>query len=323
MPSNHLFILTLPLAAAGVYALFARDLSHARSRLVGRSEIVETSLGALEYALAGEGEPVLAIHGAGGGFDQSLDMTGVLAEHGRQLIAPSRFGYLRSTTFVDLTTAKQADAYVELLDHLGVDKVFVIAISAGSWSALQFAIRHPKRCRALALLSPADYLPPQKNNHGGALARAIFGSDFIAWAALKLMRLLPGVMTRAVLGTDPGLLRVAEAKDKARVQEILHHLLPVSARYQGMQFDIKTAAAFEPYPIERISCPVLTIGAEDDAFGAAVRARYIAGAAPEGAAVIYPTGGHALVGRSADILSRITSFFRAVEANLPGRLSPE
>jgi pimeloyl-ACP methyl ester carboxylesterase len=45
----------------------------------------------------------------------------------------------------------QADAFVQLLDHLGIDKVVVVGISAGAWSSLQFAVRHPDRCRALVL----------------------------------------------------------------------------------------------------------------------------------------------------------------------------
>jgi pimeloyl-ACP methyl ester carboxylesterase len=82
------------------------------------------------------------------------------------------------------------------------------------------------------------------------------------------------------------------------------------SRVGGMQFDVKTAAAREPYPIEKIACPVLTISAEDDRFGTAVRARYIAANVAHGRAVIFPTGGHALVGRNADALDAITSFMQ-------------
>jgi len=303
-----LLILTvLVIAAAGVYAIFARDLSDARSRLVGRSQRIDTSFGTLEYAVIGEGEPVLTIHGGGGGFDQGIDMTGALAGCGYRLMAPSRFGYLGSTLPANLTTAMQADTYVELLDRLGIGKAFVIGGSAGAWSAMQFAIRHPERCRALVLLVPAAYSPPQKPYTSGGFVRAMLGSDFISWAALKLM---PDTMTRMLLGTDPAVVRAAEPSEQARVQQVLNHILPVSARFEGMQFDVRTAAAPEPYPIERITCPVLTISAEDDLFGTAVPAKYIAANVPDGRAVIYPTGGHVLVGDYADVLRQITSFLR-------------
>ena len=85
----------LIIATVVIYAIFAHYLTAARARLVGNSKTVETSFGTLEYAVLGEGEQVLVVHGAEGGFDQGIDMTGALAGRGYQLIVPSRFGYLR------------------------------------------------------------------------------------------------------------------------------------------------------------------------------------------------------------------------------------
>jgi 2-hydroxy-6-oxonona-2,4-dienedioate hydrolase len=306
-------VAVLIVAAAAIYAIFLRDRSRAVDRLLGRSETIETSFGTLEYAVAGEGEPLLIVHGAAGGFDQGIEMADVLARVGYRLIVPSRFGYLRSTLPADPTTSMQADAYAQLLDHLGVGRAVVVAISAGAWSSLQFAIRYPERCRALALLVPADYLPEGTSIRGGVVARAVLNSDFVAWAALKLRPIMPGGMTRPMLGTDPGVVRSAVATEKVRVEEVLKHVLPISKRLAGMQFDIRTAATHEPYQIEQIVCPVLSISAEDDRFGTASRARYIADRVPNGKAVIFRTGGHALVGRYADALREVTSFFQAVQ----------
>src|SRR5271165_4991397 len=208
----------LLVAATCVYATFAHDLAAARARLAGRSKTVRTSFGELEYAEMGEGPPILVVHGAEGGFDQGIDMTAALAGRGYRLIAPSRFGYLRSTMPDSPTTAMQADAYAQLLDRLGIDKVAVVGISAGAWSSLQFAIRHPERCRALVLLVPADYLPEGTSIHGGAVVRAMVNSDFAGWAVLKLMTTMPGVMTRMMLGTDAVVVRAADPGEKARVQ---------------------------------------------------------------------------------------------------------
>ena len=319
---SHILFVTLAVligAAASVYLIFNRDMTAARERLVGRSTTIETSFGTLEYAVMGEGEPILTVHGAGGGFDQGIDLTGALAGHGYQLIAPSRFGYLLSTVPDNLTTAMQADAYAQLLDRLGIDKVVVVGISAGAWSSLQFAIRHPLRCRALVLLAPADYLPAGTTIHGGVIVRAIFNSDFVAWAALKLMPVMPGAMTRMMLGTDGDVVRAAEPSEKARVKQVLEHLLPVSPRVAGMQFDVATAATHEPYPIEKITCPVLAISADDDRFGTASRSRAIATSVTNGRAIIFPTGGHALVGHFADAMREITSFLEAVPQGQPHR----
>lgn len=302
----------LVIGSVAVFAAFRHDLAAARERLAGHSEMLATPYGRVEYAVAGQGDPVLAIHGAAGGFDQALDMTGALAGRGYRVIAPSRFGYLRSDLPPGLTTEMQADAYVPLLDRLGADKVTVVAISAGAWSALQFAARHPDRCRAVILLVPADYLPEGTKIRGGPLVAAMFKSDFVAWAMLKTTPAAPGALSRMMLGTDAAVVRAAPDVERARVQQILDHLLPIGARSRGMQFDVDTAARRVPYPIGKVRCPLLAISAEDDAFGTAARAREIAGLAPLARSVVFPTGGHALVGRHDQALQEIERFVAAL-----------
>lgn len=307
----------LAIIVATVYAFFASDLARARARVTGRSQKIETALGTIEYATVGKGNPVLVIHGAAGGFDQGLDMTGALAQHGYELIAPSRFGYLASQPRANISVAAQAEAHVQLLDHLGVGKVAIVAISAGAWSALEFASRYPDRCQALVLIIPAKQLPPQTRNYGGAIARAMFDSDFITWAALKLTPIFPDTMDAIMLGTNAGVVQTSTPAEKARVQEVLDHLLPMSSRSAGMNFDIQTAASPDPVSLEKISCPVLAISAEDDLFGTASRATQIAAAVPQCRTVIYPTGGHALAGRHDEILGEVASFLSRGAAHSP------
>ena len=116
-----------------------------------------------------------------------------------------------------------------------------------------------------------------------------------------------------MLGTDPGVLARADLAEKARVRAILDHLLPVGPRVAGMNFDIAVAASPKPCPIEQIECPVLAISAQDDAFNTAQRARAIAARVRDGMAIVFKSGGHALVGRHAESLREIMRFLSAVE----------
>jgi len=127
-----------------------------------------------------------------------------------------------------------------------------------------------------------------------------------------LMPMMPGAMTRAILGTDSEVVHAAGPPEKERVREIMEHLLPMSERTGGMEFDIQTAATRELYALEKISCPVLTMSAEDDRFGTATRARYISAKVRDGRAVIFTSGGHALVGDSSDVLREATQFLDTV-----------
>jgi pimeloyl-ACP methyl ester carboxylesterase len=309
-----LFALVALLAGAGAAGLFffKRDMAELERRLAGSSLITETPYGDVEYAIIGEGPPVLAIHGSGGGFDQGLEIIGPLAEHGFQLIAPSRFGYLGSSFPPGASPELQADAFASLLDRLGLSSVAVLGASAGALSAMQFAIRHPERCRALVLLVPATFSPDRAPNTApleGPIAtpllKFVLGSDLVLWAAITLA---PETMTRMLLATEPALIEQAGPTEQQKAGEILKHILPVSRRKEGLLLDMRTAGAPPHYELERISCPLLAISAEDDLFGTAQSAAYTAEQAPDGRSVIYPSGGHLLVNRGPEVWGEISAF---------------
>jgi 2-hydroxy-6-oxonona-2,4-dienedioate hydrolase len=206
----------------------------------------------------------------------------------------------------------QADAYIPLLDHLRVGETVVVGISAGVWSAIEFAARHRERCRALVLVVPADTLPEGTSVYGGSATKAIIGSDFVTWAVARLMPLLPGMVAGIMFGTNPDVVRGAAPAERARLIALMRDLLPMSARSTGMQFDLETAAVRKPEPLALITCPVLTISAEDDRFGTARRAGAIAAAVVDGRAIVYPTGGHALVGRQEEVRRDVMVFLEEV-----------
>jgi pimeloyl-ACP methyl ester carboxylesterase len=96
---------------AGIRWRYRKELTRARDAARRGGRVVDTSAGPIEYAEEGAGLPLLSIHGAGGGFDQGLANAGELVGHGFRIIAPSRFGYLRTPLPRDSSPAAQADAH--------------------------------------------------------------------------------------------------------------------------------------------------------------------------------------------------------------------
>ncbi len=308
-----LFIAGLIIGAGGVlWFFFERDMDELRARIAGRSEVIQSAYGAMEYAETGEGPPVLVVHGSGGGFDQGLEMVGPLAEKGYRLIAPSRFGYLGSSFPDQASPEMQADALAALLDELGLTSVSVFGGSAGALSAMQFAIRHPERCGALVLFVPATFSPARKANEApvegplaGPLLRTLLGSDIVFWLGTTFA---PDMMTRILLATEPAVVERAGPAEQQRVKQILRHILPVSERAEGLILDMKTAGAPPPYELDRITCPVLAVSAEDDLFGTSESAKFTAEQVRDGKLILYPTGGHILAGRDREVWHEIASF---------------
>ncbi|MHB0935351.1 MAG: alpha/beta fold hydrolase [Armatimonadota bacterium] len=115
--------------------------------------MAKTRLGPVEYAEIGEGPAVLALHGAMGGYDQSLLLARTIGAAGFRYIGVSRPGYLGTPLSSGKTPEQQADLCAALLDTLGVTSVLVMAVSGGGPCAQYFAVRHRQRCRGLVLVS--------------------------------------------------------------------------------------------------------------------------------------------------------------------------
>jgi pimeloyl-ACP methyl ester carboxylesterase len=315
-------LLLAAVASVAIHLAYRRDLAAARQRVAGGT-IVDTPCGPIEYAVAGRGQPVLLVHGAGGGFDQGLMLGAPLVERGYRVIAMSRFGYLRTPLPADASAAAQADAHACLLDALGIPRAGVVGASAGAPSALQLAIRHPQRVGKLVLMVPAAFVPrsqdeaPVRVPPGTAqLFDTALKSDLLFWA---LLRAAPSLMMRSLLGTPPEVVAAASATERARVAEILNSILPVTPRRLGLLNDADVTMHLTRYELERITAPTLAISVADDLYGTYDVARYTAEQIPGARFVGYPDGGHVFVGRQDAVTAELSAFLRDSQLTADGR----
>ncbi len=285
------------------------DLAVAFGRAAQGSVIVATRCGPIEVQQAGEGIPLLVIHGSGGGHDQGMAWARPLVQQGVRVIAVSRFGYLGTPRPADASPEAQADAHICLLDALGIAKAAVMGFSAGGPSAMQTAIRHPDRVSALVLVVPIAYKPgtvsdsaPPVSDDKDALLLRLLGSDFLFWAALQVAR---EPLIRHVLATPPELVARASDEERARVDDLAERILPVSARAAGLRDDTRLGKRLGPYALETIRAPTLVISARDDGFGTYAAAQYTASRIPGARFVGFETGGHLLVGHAGEVQAEV------------------
>jgi pimeloyl-ACP methyl ester carboxylesterase len=297
-----------------VYITYQRDIHQARERVSTSGQIVQTPCGPIEYALAGDGPPVLVVHGAGGGYDQGLEIGDPLVNSGFRVIAMSRFGYLRTPLPGDASASAQADAHACLLDALKINRAAVVGASAGAPSSMQFALRYPDRCSSMILMVPAAYAPrpggaaPVETPEGTKfLFDTALKSDFLFWAATRFAR---STVTRAILATPPEVVENASANEQARIGKVLERILPVSPRRLGLLNDAAVTSSIQRYELERIAIPTLVISAADDLFGTFDVARYTAEHVPHARFIGYASGGHLLVGRQKEVMSEMAAFLK-------------
>ncbi len=292
-------------------ASYRETVAAAHARVAQRSRLTETRFGALEYAVQGHGEPFLMIHGTGGGFDHGLRFAGGIISNGFQVIAPSRFGYLRSSFPTDPSPQNQADAFVDLLDALNIDRIPIAGGSAGALSAAYFALCHPDRCSHLILIVPAMNLtnrdPVEFTRTQQFFVKRLLLSDRWFWAALKLA---PNQLIGTLLATDPKLLETVSASERERANLVLNELMPVSLRAKGMANDGRYAGQPTDIDFSQVETPTLIISADDDRFGTAQTAQIVSDRMPEAQLQIFPTGGHLWLGHDKAVSDKIAEFVR-------------
>jgi len=139
---------------AGVGFLIATSGAREPHRLRFRS--IETASVRISTMEAGTGAPVLAIHGLGATMMSFLPTVAALSDRFR-VIALDLPGFGDSDKPIRAAYDARffADACIDLLDALDVERAHVIGNSLGGRVALEIAMRHPDRVGGLGLLTPA------------------------------------------------------------------------------------------------------------------------------------------------------------------------
>ncbi len=287
--------------------IYQRDIRTAHRNVAERSKLVETSYGCIEYGETGEGPPVLILHGAGGGYDQGLLLGQIFLGDNVHVIAPSRFGYLRSEQPQDSTLEAQADILAALLDELGLERVAVMAISAGGPSSLYFARRHPERTAALIMANAISYTIPlaEEDIKKMDLIHRVIYSDFSFWIMLKTLR----KPMLNLLGVPHEVLGNLSRKDQTFVNQTLELMLPISSRIPGMLLD-ESRQIPPDFAYEQITAPTLVLHARDDILVPVEQGINAGTRIPRAEMVVFAKGGHFMIGKTEELQMTISEFFK-------------
>lgn len=249
-----------------------------------------SSFGKMTYVDKGEGTAILSVHGIFGGYDQAYD-TCKDFQNELRIIAPSRFGYLGSENQQNATLHDQATAYAELLENLNIDKVYVLATSAGGSVAIRFALDYPERTKGLILYCsamPLTQQPEKIMKYAGP--PGFLCNNF----SMFLMR----PFFRPMMGMEPS---------------TIYSMLPVNQRKKGVVFDssvtnLDMAKNFDDYPIEKLQCPTLILHAKDDKLANYNDVENVLYRFPNCTFISFEDGGHLMVGHEEEVYNSVITF---------------
>ncbi len=241
-----LLILSIP---AGYYAW--QRYSAWRTEIIRElsvtSRVADTALGPIEYGSRGQGNVILISHPTPGGFD--LVFRSQLQLDGFRVLVPSRPGYLRTPLSVGASPEEQADGFAALLDYFKIDRVAIMGIGGGGPAAIQFALRHSRRCSALILASAVTHRMPGERQLTPAekFLAYILETDFGVWAFTE------------ILASQFEDIDTSDQEVRRALTESAKGLVPWDERLLGRANDQMQFERLPQYPLENIRLPVLIL----------------------------------------------------------------
>jgi pimeloyl-ACP methyl ester carboxylesterase len=113
----------------------------------------------IHYMVAGEGKPLVLVHGLAGRAENWLTLVPEFTRNGYKVYALDLLGYGRSDQpDVDYSIALQSDILGKFLDSQGLAQPDIAGWSMGGWISLKFAADHPQRVHRLVLMDSAGLL---------------------------------------------------------------------------------------------------------------------------------------------------------------------
>lgn len=279
------------LVAAGLVAAVAADYRResraAQARIAREGRLVHTALGDVQVATpqtggradrgaaradaqggeAGDGTPVLILHGSPGGFDSGAPMAGGLGLAGRRVIAPSRPGYLDTPVDSGRSPDEQADLMAALLDALDVPQAVIVGISGGGPCALAMAQRHPRRCSRLVMVE--------------ALSDA-YSEEAAYAAAPPLTRIGMRLENLALKSNLIGYVgaRVGQFEESGMLTGLAQAFSRYDLRRAGYELDMEQFANLSPMPVDDVTMPALIVHGSADTDVPVSQARSLAARLP-------------------------------------------
>jgi len=258
----------------------------------------------LDGEAAGDGSPVLLLHGLSATRRYVLHGSTALARADRRVVSFDARGHGESDPAPDPAAyryADMADDAVAVLDAAGIDRAALVGHSMGAATAVRLALEHPERVGALVLVTPAHLGRPSR--------------DLARWDALAdgLLRGGPeGFM--AAYGTPRAPKRWVPTIRSVILQRLARHRHP-EAVADALRAVPRSTAFDGIEALARVAAPTLVVGSRDDVdpdhpLEVATRYRDLI---PGALLVVEKPGEAPLAWRGAALSAAVADFLDAVE----------
>jgi len=260
----------------------------------------------LYYEVTGAGPTIVFAHGLGGNHLSWWQQVPHFAVR-HACVTFAHRGFAPSSEIAGgPDPADYAGDLAALIDHLSLDRVFLVAQSMGGWASLEYALANSDRVRALVLASTAGAIARRST-----LLRDPPALD--AWIARA-------AAARSEMQRD-GVQPAAGAR-MAREQPALHFLYRAIDAIAGAKFDKEALRARmialqtrPPDDLARLNVPTLFITGDEDVVFPPLLAPALAALMPSARVEPVTGAGHSVYFERAEVFNRLVDeFFDSVGA---------
>ena len=262
-----------------IVASYEKAMGRASAQCPLRRRIIETALGKTHLIEAGseDGPALLLLHGTASNSAAWLADIPQWSRHFRVIAAdiPGEPG-LSEDRRLTLASEEPARWLESLLDELGLPAVRIVGMSLGGWMGLHFATRHPERVEALSLISASGLARPKMSFLFVALPLTLLGD----WGLKSVNRI---VCRGVVIPPD--------------VEEFM---ILVGRHFRPL---LEPIPVFRDEKLLRLTMPIQFLyGKKDALLPAEASVRRLRKLLPHAEAHVFPDCGHAVIGKTDEIL---------------------
>jgi len=246
--------------------------------------------------IAGEGPPLVMLHGLGGSSNTFTPQMAVL-QNSYRVIRPDLLGAARSALPDMLTIAVMAQAVILMAAALRLERVHFCGHSLGTILCQLVGVMRPRLVRCLELFGPLA-APPDAAREGLRARAAAAESGGTAAMQEIADAICQASTASATKERQPAVL--------AAVRESLMRQPP-----EGYAASCRALADAVAAPAEKIACPTLLVTGEDDVVAPPSVARGLASAIPMAEVHVLPRCGHWTTLEAAPEVNRLLRDFLA------------
>ncbi len=253
--------------------------------------VAKSNLASIYYESVGNGPPLVFAHGAGGNALSWWQQTAFFGAQYR-CITFDHPGFRHSEWLVPESDpdAVYGNVLCELLDHLKIDRVGLVAQSMGGWTCLRFALDHPERVASLVMAATDGglYLPSRESY---AEQESLLGEVRTAWEERRPGSFHPAVGSR-MLTEQPEL-----------------HDMYVEIGDQNSGVSRRGWGEIQASEIAKLQCSMLLIAGEEDIVCSPQRLNSLHKAASGSEILTVPASGHSVYFERSDLFNRAVDGF--------------